>query len=102
MHADQTNQQLHAARIRRLISYLCLSAFICSSHLFAHPPDLVPEPTTVPQAWNVIRQSTTNIGALLDTNQLKEIQVHVSNISPALRTLQANLKHLPHAPALND
>src|SRR5687767_15535706 len=103
MHTDQKKPQRTSKRsCLQLLSYLCLSVFICGSNLPAHPPDLVPEPRTVPEAWNVIRQSAANIAALLDTNQLKEITLHVSNISPALRTLQANLKDLPDAPALND
>jgi hypothetical protein len=59
----------------------------------AHDPLLdLPEPTSVPEAWNVITQSITNVEKCLDTNQLKELSYHVANCSPAIRVLQAHAK----------
>jgi hypothetical protein len=59
----------------------------------AHDPltDL-PAPTSVPEAWDVIGQSVANIGRCIQTAQLKEIDAHVSNCSPALRVLQVDAK----------
>jgi hypothetical protein len=59
----------------------------------AHDPltDL-PAPTSAPEAWDVIGQSVANIGTCIQTAQLKEIDAHVSNCSPALRVLQAQAK----------
>jgi hypothetical protein len=58
----------------------------------AHDPLLdLPEPTSVPEAWNVINASVANVATLLDNNQLREIAYQIANCSPAIRTLQANL-----------
>jgi hypothetical protein len=59
----------------------------------AHDPLLdLPEPTSVPEAWNVITQSMANIDECLQTRQLREVAFHVANCSPAIRVLQADVK----------
>ena len=58
----------------------------------AHDPLLdLPEPTSVPEAWNVINASVANVATLLENNQLREVAFQIANCSPAIRTLQANL-----------
>jgi hypothetical protein len=62
----------------------------------AHNPALdPPEPTSVPEAWNVITQCTANTQTLLDTNQLREIAYQVADCSPAVRMLQAHVSEQP-------
>jgi hypothetical protein len=59
----------------------------------AHDPLLdLPEPTSVPEAWNVIKHSVANVEKCLDTNQFKELSYHVANCSPAIRLLQADAR----------
>ena len=72
---------------------VCFALAILAVTARAHDPltDL-PAPTSVPEAWNVIGQSVENIGTCIQTKQLKEIDAHVSNCSPALRVLQADAK----------
>src|SRR5688500_10982755 len=82
------------SRLSSSILYL-LSSILVFSPLpaLAHDPLLdLPEPTSVPEAWNVITQSIANVEKCLDTNQLKELAYHVANCSPAIRVLQANAK----------
>ena len=58
----------------------------------AHDPLLdLPEPKSVPEAWNVINSSVDNVAKLFETNQLREIAFQIANCSPAIRMLQANL-----------
>jgi hypothetical protein len=58
----------------------------------AHDPLLdLPEPKSVPEAWNVINASVENVGKLFETGQLREIAFQIANCSPAIRRLQANL-----------
>ncbi len=58
----------------------------------AHDPLLdLPEPRSVPEAWNVINASVANVEKLFETNQLPIIAFQVANCSPAIRTLQAKL-----------
>jgi len=61
-----------------------------------------PEPRSVPEAWNVIRQCVSNVGTLLETNQLDEIAYQVANCSPSIRVLQAHLSELPDGASLNE
>ncbi len=55
----------------------------------AHPPLPVGvlDPHTAPEAWNVLRLATANIGQLLRENRLAEIPDQASLCSPALRAL---------------
>jgi hypothetical protein len=64
-----------------------------SPPVLAHDPLLdLPEPASIPEAWNVITQSLVNVQTCLDTNQLREVAFHVANCSPAIRVLQADAK----------
>ena len=72
-------------------AFVLLAAFSFAAR--AHDPLLdLPEPTSVPEAWNVITQSVANVEKCLETNQLKELSYHVANCSPAIRVLQADAK----------
>ena len=55
----------------------------------AHPPlpAGVLDPHTPPEAWNVLRLATANLGQLLRENRLAEIPDQASLCSPALRAL---------------
>ncbi len=55
----------------------------------AHPPlpAGVLDPHTAPEAWNVLRLATANVGQLLRENRLAEIPDQASLCSPALRAL---------------
>lgn len=65
---------------------------VCPRPAIAHDPLLdLPEPKSVPEAWDVIRQSVENVGKLLETNQLKPIAFQIANCSPAIRRLQSEL-----------
>jgi hypothetical protein len=81
-------------RRRSSILYLLSSILVfLSPTALAHDPLLdLPEPTSVPEAWNVITQSLANVQTCLDTNQLREIAFHIANCSPAIRVLQAEAK----------
>src|SRR4051812_43948676 len=57
----------------------------------AHDPRLdLPEPKSVPEAWNVIRESGANVSKLLDLGQLPDVVYQIANTSPALRMLEAH------------
>lgn len=74
---------------------LGLCAFLASV-AFAHDPRLeLPEPKSVPEAWNVIVESSDNVGKLIETRQLKEIAFQVANCSPALRMLESHAAEAP-------
>jgi hypothetical protein len=74
----------------------------CATIAYGHNPRFdPPEPKSVPEAWNVIRQCISNVGTLLDTNQLDEIAYQVANCSPSIRVLQAHLSELPDGASLN-
>ena len=63
---------------------------LASPRASAHDPRLeLPDPLTVEEAWDVIRQCTDNIGKLLVTNQLKDIAFQVAVCSPQFRLLEA-------------
>jgi hypothetical protein len=69
-----------------------LAVALCATWARAHDPLLdLPEPKSVPEAWNVINASLANAATLLENNQLREIAFQIANCSPAIRTLQANL-----------
>jgi hypothetical protein len=78
-------------RAAALVVFLAL-AFLTAPARAHDPLTDLPAPTSVPEAWNVIGQSVENIGTCIQTKQLKEIDAHVSNCSPALRVLQAEAK----------
>jgi hypothetical protein len=70
------------------VAVVLLTAPFCA----AHDPLLdLPEPRSVPEAWNVISASVANVEKLLETNQLPIIAFQVANCSPAIRTLQGKL-----------
>jgi hypothetical protein len=74
----------------RLTGFLALVA-LWAAPAAAHDPLLdLPEPRSVPEAWDVIRQSVDNVGTLLATDQLKPIAYQIANCSPAIRVLQAD------------
>ena len=79
------------------ICFVAAVALVAAVVLFApwcaaHDPLLdLPEPRSVPEAWNVINASVANVEKLLETNQLPIIAFQVANCSPAIRTLQAKL-----------
>ncbi len=57
----------------------------------AHDPRLdLPEPKSVPEAWNVIVESTDNVDKLIELGQWPEVAFQLANVSPALRTLEAH------------
>jgi hypothetical protein len=57
----------------------------------AHDPRLdLPEPHSVPEAWNVIRESAANVSKLLELGQLPDVVYQIANTSPALRMLEAH------------
>src|SRR5690349_22592864 len=57
----------------------------------AHDPRLdLPEPQSVPEAWNVIRESAANVSKLLELGQLPDVVYQIANTSPALRMLEAH------------
>src|SRR5262249_43749517 len=60
---------------------------------WAHDPrhDL-PEPQSVPEAWNVIEESAANVNKLLDLGQLTDVAYQVANTSAPLRLLEAHAK----------
>ncbi len=69
-----------------ILVFLSLSAY-------AHDPLAnLPEPVSIPEAWDVLTQSVANIDKCIDTNQLGTISTHVGNCSPALRLLQSDAK----------
>lgn len=69
---------------------------LCCARAFAHDPRFdPPEPQSVPEAWNVIRQCSGNVRSLLETGQLNEIAYQVADCSPAIRVLQSHADELP-------
>lgn len=86
---------------RAVITAVLLVALFASPAA-AHDPLLdVPPPGSVPEAWDVIRQSVDNVGKLLETNQLKPIAFQIANCSPAIRALQADLAGRPDKAGLH-
>lgn len=66
------------------------SALLTSTSL-AHDPRLtLPEPQSVPEAWNVIEESVANVDKLLEAGLLPDIAFQIANTSPALRLLDAH------------
>jgi hypothetical protein len=58
--------------------------------VFAHDPRLeLPDPKSVPEAWNVIVESTNNAQQLIDLGQWPDVAFQLANTSPALRLLEA-------------
>jgi hypothetical protein len=67
-----------------------VAAALVAPRAGAHDPRLeLPDPVTVEEAWDVIRQCTYNIGKLLVTHQLKDIAFQVAVCSPQFRLLEA-------------
>jgi hypothetical protein len=61
------------------------------STAFAHDPRLMlPDPQSVPEAWNVIEESVANVDKLLEAGLLPDIAFQIANTSPALRLLDAH------------
>jgi hypothetical protein len=59
----------------------------------AHDPRLdLPEPQSVPEAWNVIRESAENVSKLLELGQLPDVAYQIANTSAPLRLLEAHAK----------
>ena len=50
-------------------------------------PARVLDPQSAPEAWNVIRLASTNVGRLIEENRLSEISAQISLCSPAIRAL---------------
>ncbi len=76
--------------LRILLWLTVVVAALAAPRASAHDPRLeLPDPLTVEEAWDVIRQCTDNIGKLLATNQLKDIAFQVAVCSPQLRLLEA-------------
>jgi len=75
------------------LTLMCLlAAALLPAPAAAHDPLLdLPEPKSVPEAWNVINASLANVATLLESNQLREVAFQIANCSPAIRTLQGNL-----------
>jgi hypothetical protein len=77
------------ARHRFRVATLAV-ALLLSAPARAHDPRLeLPDPLTVQEAWDVIRQCTDNLGKLLETNQLKDVPFQVAVCSPQFRLLEA-------------
>lgn len=69
-----------------------LALVVLSAPSAGHDPLLdLPEPRSVPEAWDVIRQSVDNVGTLLAAGELKPIAFQIANCSPAIRVLQADV-----------
>ena len=67
----------------------------------AHDPRFdPPDPLSVSEAWDVIRQCSRNIGSLVETGQLDEVPYQVGNCSPAIRLLQAHAAEQPDSDTL--
>ena len=67
---------------------LVLVAALIPIPAIAHDPLLdLPEPQSVPEAWNVLTESARNVDQLMETGQLKEVVYQVANCSPPLRLL---------------
>lgn len=64
-------------------------------------PGNVLDPQTAPEAWNVIRLSTTNVDQLIREKRWKEVPVQIAFCSPALRAL-ARFSGKPEAQVVTD
>jgi hypothetical protein len=80
-----------------VLAAACLLLILPTARAHVPVPDSVLNPQTAPEAWNVIRLATTNIGQLLQENRLAEIPDQASLCSPALRAL-ARLANPPPEP----
>jgi hypothetical protein len=91
------------ARVFSALVWLCFCVLV-AQRAGAHDPNNVPEPRSIPEAWNTIQQSVANVGVLIENNQLKEVQTHVANVSAPLRLLQGELKRRTdaHSKAIHD
>jgi hypothetical protein len=75
---------------RFLMAFTVLAVAFAMPRASAHDPRLeLPDPLTIEEAWDVVRQCTDNIGKLLETNQLKDIAFQVAVCSPQFRLLEA-------------
>ena len=71
------------------------------SSLFAHDPRLdLADPQSLPEAWNVILESTRNVEKLLKQGLLPDLAFQIANTSAPLRLLQAHVKEDFHRQAL--
>jgi hypothetical protein len=62
---------------------------------WAHDPRLdLPEPQSVPEAWNVIRESAENVSKLLELGQLPDVAYQIANTSAPLRLLEAHAREM--------
>src|SRR2546430_1597275 len=69
---------------------LCCIVLIQPLAARAHDPRLdLPDPQSIPEAWNVISASTDNVDKLIDANPLPDIAYQIANTSAPLRLLNA-------------
>ena len=66
----------------------------------AHTPLQVPMPQSVPEAWDVVRQSAANVAEVVATNQLREVEPHVRNIGIGVRTIWDDARNARNDDAL--
>ena len=71
----------------------------CGAH---DVPVELPTPQSIPEAWNVIEQSRTNIDDLLAANLMRDVAAQLANISGALRVLQADATNDETGKAIRD
>jgi hypothetical protein len=91
----------------RLSAFPPLLVLICALApayaAFAHDPRLdLPEPQSVPEAWDVLRESTQNVAKLLELGQLPDEAYQIANTSPALRLLEAHARETSDPAKLTD
>jgi hypothetical protein len=81
-----------ARRAAGTVIVVCsLIAIVAARPAYGHDPRLdLPEPQSVPEAWDVIRESAANVSTLLDQGQLADVVYQIANTSPALRMLEAH------------
>jgi len=62
----------------------------------AHDPRLdLPDPQSIPEAWNVILESAQNVDKLLEDGLLPDLAFQIANTSAPLRLLQARIDENP-------
>ncbi|HSV15280.1 MAG TPA: heavy metal-binding domain-containing protein [Tepidisphaeraceae bacterium] len=76
----------------------CLVALIAAPATFAHDaPAQLPDPQSVPEAWNVLEGCVANVDTLLDSNLLRDIGFQLANTSGPLRLLSAKADENPQS-----
>src|SRR5690348_8522057 len=64
---------------------------VMALHVAAHDvPVQLPPPQSVPEAWNVIEESSANVDKLMEAGLLRDVMFQLANLGGSVDYLQSN------------